>query len=468
MKKIVTALGNQILNENLKNEKEFEILGQDIPYQEGIFEIMEEKNEIDYLILSEILSGENNIEKLIEKIKEKNNNIKIIIILEKRKKELENILYKNGILKIYYNNEVEINEIVSYIKEEDKKENLKKDNEEIKKELNKLKEILIKNNIYNNEEENDKNKIKNNKIKNINYKKCRNIENNKFKILDNKKNNKEKINKKIISIVGTGGVGKSIVTLNLAKSFKETQNKILIIDFDILNNSLHTILGVNKYPQKIKEKLQKNDLIKNKINVKELIIKINKKVDLISGINLLFDSKYKISNEKIKFILEELKQNYDVIIIDTSSECFFDYTKNILKNSNNILFLLEANLLEIKKAQNLLKIYIEEWKISKERFNLIINKYNENSVDDVIINNIFSEYKILGKIKMNKKYNNLINKNYKNKLFQNNLKKEYKKITNKIIKLNNKKRKLMLENVFSKFKYNLIQKNKNIYTFYKK
>ena len=126
--------------------------------------------------------------------------------------------------------------------------------------------------------------------------------------------------------------------------------------------------------------------------------------------------------------------NYDVIIIDTSSECFFDYTKNILKNSNNILFLLEANLLEIKKAQNLLKIYIEEWKISKERFNLIINKYNENSVDDVIINNIFSEYKILGKIKMNKKYNNLINKNYKNKLFQNNLKKEYKKITNKIIK----------------------------------
>ena len=468
MKKIVTALGNQILNENLKNEKEFEILGQDIPYQEGIFEIMEEKNEIDYLILSEILPGENNIEKLIEKIKEKNNNIKIIIILEKRKKELENILYKKGILKIYYNNEVEINEIVSYIKEEDKKENLKKDNEEIKKELNNLKEILIKNNIYHNEEENDKNIIKNNKIKNINYKKCRNIENNKFKILDNKKNNKEKINKKIISIVGTGGVGKSIVTLNLAKSFKETQNKILIIDFDILNNSLHTILGVNKYPQKIKEKLQKNDLIKNKINVKELIIKINKKVDLISGINLLFDSKYKISNEKIKFILEELKQSYDVIIIDTSSECFFDYTKNILKNSNNILFLLEANLLEIKKAQNLLKIYIEEWKISKERFNLIINKYNENSVDDVIINNIFSEYKILGKIKMNKKYNNLINKNYKNKLFQNNLKKEYKKITNKIIKLNNKKIKLMLENVFNKFKYNLIQKNKNIYTFYKK
>ena len=454
MKKIITALANPILNENLKKEKDFEILTKDIQYQEGIFEIMEEKNEIDYLILSEILPGENNIEKLIEKIKEKNIKIKIIIILESKKEELENILYKKGILKIYYNNEVEINEIISFIKNENKK--IENDNEEIKKELNKLKEILIKNNIYyeideeNNSIKNEKfNKIKKNKMKN----------NNKIKIIKNKKSNIEINNKKIISIVGTGGVGKSIVTLNLTQILKEKQNKILIIDFDILNNSLHTILGVNKYPQKIKEKLQKNNLIQNKINIKELIIKINKKVDLISGINLLFDSKYKISNEKIKFILEELKEYYDTIIIDTSSECFFDYTKNILKNSNNILFLLEANLLEIKKANNLLNIYTEEWNIAKEKFNLIINKYNENSVDDLIINNIFSKYKIIGKIKMNKKYNILINKNYKQNIFQNNIKKEYEKITDKIIKLNKRKRKLILENIINKIKYNLIQKN---------
>ena len=88
MKKIITALANPILNENLKEEKDFEILTKDIQYQEGIFEIMEEKNEIDYLILSEILPGENNIEKLIEKIKEKNIKIKIIIILESKKEEL--------------------------------------------------------------------------------------------------------------------------------------------------------------------------------------------------------------------------------------------------------------------------------------------------------------------------------------------------------------------------------------------
>lgn len=443
MKKIITALGNPLLNDKLSEEKEFNILTKDIQYQDGIFEILEKEEKIDFLILSEILLGKNKIENLIEKIQEKNNQIKIIVILENKKEELENILYLKGVKKIYYNNEVEIEEIISFIKNENKEEN-----EKIKNELENLKELLIKNNI-NFEKERINNNLLENKIDENKNK------SNKIKII---KNNK-KINSKVISIAGTGGVGKSIITLNLSNILKEKNQKILIIDFDILNNSLHTILGVNQYSQKIKDKLQKNDLIQNKINIKELIIKINKKVDLISGINLLFDSKYKISSEKIEFILEELKQYYDVIIIDTSSECFFDYTKNILNNSDNILFLLEANLLEIKKANNLLKIYTEEWNLKKEKINIIINKYNENAVDDKIIKNIFSEYKILGKIKFNKKYNILINKNYEEDIFTKNIKKEYEKISDKIIKLKNRKLNLTIENIYNRFKFNLYQKN---------
>lgn len=458
MKKIITALGNPLLNNNLSKEKEFNILTKDIQYQDGIFEIMEKEENIDFLILSEILLGENKIENLIKKIKEKNNKIKIITILENKKEELENILYLNGVKKIYYNNKVEIQEIISFIKNEDKEEN-----EKIKIELEKLKEILIKNNINF-----EKNKINNNLLENKNTNK---IEDNKYKnnLIQNKEKNKKtkikiikennKKNCKVISIAGTGGVGKSIITLNLSNILKEKCQKILIIDFDILNKSLHTILGVSQYSEKIKNKIQKNNLIQNKINIKELIIKINKKVDLISGINLLFDNKYKISSEKIKFILEELKQYYDIIIVDTSSECFFDYTKNILNNSDNIIFLLESNLLEIKKANNLLRIYTEEWKLKTENINIIINKYNENAVDDEIIKNIFSKYKILGKIKFNKKYNSLINKNYEEDIFTKNIKKEYEKISDKIIKLKNRNLNLTIQNIYNRFKFNLYERN---------
>ncbi len=70
--------------------------------------------------------------------------------------------------------------------------------------------------------------------------------------------------------------GKSIATINIAKLLVNNNYKVLVIDFDILNNSLHTLLNVDKYPEKIREKIKNNDLIKNKINIKELIIKINK------------------------------------------------------------------------------------------------------------------------------------------------------------------------------------------------
>ena len=235
MKKIITALGNPLLNDKLSEEKEFKILTKDIQYQDGIFEILEKEEKIDFLILSEILLGENKIKNLIEKIQEKNNQIKIIVILENKKEELENILYLKGVKKIYYNNEVEIEEIISFIKNENKEEN-----EKIKNELENLKELLIKNNI-NFEKERINNNLLENKIDENKNK------SNKIKII---KNNK-KINSKVISIAGTGGVGKSIITLNLSNILKEKNQKILIIDFDILNNSLHTILGVNQYSQKI-------------------------------------------------------------------------------------------------------------------------------------------------------------------------------------------------------------------------
>jgi len=429
---IITALGNPILNNELKKEKCFNILSKDIQYQDGIFEILEENNKIDFLILSEILLGKNNIEELVKKIKEKNNKIKIIIILENEKYELENKLYSYGINKIFYNNKIEIKEIIYFIKNNNILNNNfeNKKYEEMKEELNELKNLLIKNNI--------------------NFENNKNNKKNKFKYINN--------NKKIISIAGTGGVGKSIISVNLTNILKEKSQKILILDFDILNNSLHTILGVNQYSEKIKNKLQKNNLIRNKINVKDLIIKINKKVDLISGINLLFDSEYKISSEKIKFIIEELKQYYDVIIIDTSSECFFNYTKNILKNSDLILFLIEGNISEIKKANNLLKIYEENWNIKKEKINIIINKYNNNAINEKLIKNIFEEYRVIGKIKFNKKYNNLINKNYEEKNIPKNIKKEYKIISDKIIKLKNRKIKLKIKNIYNKFKYKMINK----------
>ena len=407
MKKVITAIGNEILNKKLKKENDFEVIIEDIQYKEGIIEYLEKDNNIDILIISELLPGNIELKELIEKIKNINSNIEIILFLENKNTELENYLYAKGIYNIFYNNQIEIEEIIKIINNK---------NIEINNELKEIKQMLL---------EKQKNKINNKKI----------ILNKLINVF-NKKQKYDLKEEKIISVTGTNGVGKSIFTINLANSLSNSKNKILIIDFDILNNSLHTILGIKKYSQKIRNKIKNNNLLKE-IKIEELIIKINSKIDLVSGINLLFDSKYKISSEKVKNILSKLKEKYEIIIIDTSSECFFDYTKEIIKNSNLNIFILEANLLEIKKAKNLLNIYINNWEIPQESINILFNKYNENSIDISILKKIFSGFNILGKLSFNPQYNLIINKNNINKL-NIILKNEYLKINKNLLKINKK------------------------------
>ncbi len=421
MKKIITAIGNENLNKRLKQENTLEIIGEDIQYKEGILELLEQNKNIDFLILSELIPGEITLKELIEKIKIINANIQIILFLEEKREELENYLYTKGINFIFYHNQINSSEIIELIKNE--KEDI---NKQLKKEVEELKKLLLaKEKITEIQESNlPKEKTQNKLNENLNK-----IKKHKFINSIIKKNEKE-AKKEIICISGTSGVGKSIFSINLAKSFMEYKNKILIIDFDVLNNSLHTILGIKKYPEKIREKIKNNNLLKE-IQIEELRIKVNSKIDLISGMSLLLDPQYKISSIKMKNILEKLREKYEIIIIDTSSECFLDYTKEIMKNSNINIFILEATLSEIKKAKKLLNIYINNWKIPQNYFNILFNKYNENSIDISILKNIFSDFSILGKIQNNPKYNLLINKNDSHRL-EKNLQEEYKKINKRL------------------------------------
>ena len=388
MIKIITALANPKITEMLEKEQKIKVVTPDIQYQEGIFEILTQNQNVDKLLLSQLLPGKNNLKELIIKIKQINEKIEIFVFLEEKNTPLEKELRVLGIEHIFFHNQTSVEEIIKILTK--KRENIN----ELKQEIQNLKSILEKNHIH---------------------------------IEENQKETVEKIKEnKIIPILGTGGVGKSIVTIQMANMLQTQNKKILIIDFDILNNSLHTMLGVKKYTKKIQRKIKENDLIYSQITIHDLIIKINSSIDLVSGINLLFDSKYKISSEKIYQIIKEIKQYYDYILIDTSSECFFDYTKNILENSTQCIFLLEGNVSEIKKAKQLLNMYSIHWKIPKNKIKLLINKYNENAIEENVIQHIFKEYKILGKIQLDEKYNQHINEHFQ--FVNKHIQKEYQKI----------------------------------------
>ena len=402
--KILTALQNPKTNEILKEKTKHNIIETDIQYQEGILETLEKNNKIDLIIISQLLPGNIGFKELINKIKIINNNIEIIAILENKNNELKDFLKQKNINSIFYNNEITIDELINVIEEKDKN----KKEMEIKKEIKLLKEIILENNkkIEQNKKEKKINKIlsilKEEKIKIIKKSKINNIK--KFKNKTNKTQNK------IISVVGIPGVGKSIFISLFSKNIKH--KKILIIDFDIYNKSLDLIFGYN-----------------TKVQQEKTIIKINNNIDLLSKIEIFFKESY-IEKNKIKNILDSFSKKYDLIIIDNTSEYSCEHTKEILKNSDSIIFLSDANLIELNKTKKLLEKYINKWKIEKERINVVFNKININSINNKILNNLFSDFNILGKINFSNKYNLIINNNLK--ILNKKINKEYINIIKKM------------------------------------
>ena len=396
---IITALNNPKLSKKIKEKTNFNIIGTDIQYKEGIIEMLEKNGEIEIAIISENLPGESSFKELIEKIKAINKNIELIVILKEEKEDLKNYLIAKGIFDVYLNNEISIEELIEKINEKNK---IKKEIE-INEEIKQLKKIIL-----------EKNK------KNINIKIIKNKLNNIIKKINkNKQVKKEKINKKIISVIGTGGVGKSSFCTIFAKLFNN--KRILIIDFDILNSSINSIFG-------IKKKRTKNNNIKFNNDIKKLIVKVDKNIEMLCATKILVDEKYKRIKEEFSNVLLELRSKYDLIIIDNSSECFFEYTKEILNKSDDIFFLVEPNIIELKKSRNLLDIYINKWKIKKEKINIIFNKINNYSINKNISKNILKNIKIIGNIKLNNYPNYLINK-------KNNYKKENKKLIKYFFKI---------------------------------
>ena len=83
--------------------------------------------------------------------------------------------------------------------------------------------------------------------------------------------------------------------------------------------------------------------------------------------DLFFPKAEKIDFFKIHEILNNLRKEYDLIIIDTSSDFQNEYTKRIFYNSDDVIFLMEPNILGIKKAKNITEVLQNDWKVDDSK-----------------------------------------------------------------------------------------------------
>lgn len=390
--KIATAIGNEYLNKKLNKIKNYEIIGKDIQYQDGIFEILEINKDINLLILSDELPGKYSFYELIDKIKIVKKDIEIIVFLKEKNTDKENFLNSKNIYKIYYLNEENFDVFFYNLNIE-----LKKD---LSKEIEELKNIILLNKNY-------KKTLNLNNMSNLKF--HGDIRKNKhFAIKNEEENNSSECSRhnrlnncKTIAITGVSGVGKSIVSLILVDTIKNKKKRVLLIDFDTLNYTISSFYNI------------KNNNLLNLNNIK----KVDENIFVLTGKGFWKDtnaSNKVINKEKEEYFkkyINNLKREYDYIIIDTILDLKSSYIKTILYSGDKIIFLIEPNILEIKKARKILEVYINDFNFNLDKIKILFNKANKYKIAESILEELFSEFEIVGEIKYEDVYNLIINKN---------------------------------------------------------
>ena len=367
--KAITAIGSDVINKKLKETKSYRVVGKDIIYQEGIFEILDVIKDINVILISDNLPGSFTFEELIKKIKEKYEKIEIIVFLDIYNEYKINFLNSFGIFKIYDLK----NPKLFYM-------TLGQSSVE---EIQDFKDSLYE-------------KIKNNKTE-IHNDEERRIE----KIGEEENNNlygNYKFRKsKIIAIEGNPGAGKSIMACLFSKMISEKNKKVLLVCTNTRENIPNTILGLKK---------------ENGINK-------YKKFDIYTytSVKKRYDNKLLINEEKQNII--ELFicfiQNYDYIVIDIDkvNDINNDFIKISYEYSNLIIYICEPNLIGVTKTKGFIESNDKE---VIKKIKILLNKVNKYQIKEYILKNIFNPIQIIGKVNYNEKIDLLINKNFNKKI----------------------------------------------------
>lgn len=356
--KILTAMGNPELNMKMQEYEEFEIISKDIQYKEGILEILEDKKEVDILILTNNILGELDFKELINKIIKIKNNLKIIVFLDKEDEKIEQYLNSKNIYKIYFLNKINFDLFIKDFFKNSQKNNLK-----IAQEIQEFKGLIYENK----------------------------------KIKENKKLNLKNCKTKIISITGNYNSGKTVFSYIFSNHISNKNYKVLIIDMNLENNDLDSILI-----RKVKKHLKNNLKI---LNFNFIIKKINNNLFCSINIKNELNKLNELEVYKIKEIFTKVNLDYDIILIDTQSNIKNLFIEKILKISDKIIFLSEENLFEVQKMEDILEIISHDIKIKNDKIKVILNKTNEYKILDY-------DTKIIGRIPYNSLYTKLINNNF--------------------------------------------------------
>ena len=147
-----------------------------------------------------------------------------------------------------------------------------------------------------------------------------------------------KIGKTLCIYSPKGGVGKTVLSLNLAGVAGSLDYKVLLLDYDMHTGALSMILNeeINKTIYNLTDDMANNRFKK----ITDYIYRYNEHIDVLASPK---DPRQgnKISSRYLSMIIEKVRNIYDLVIIDTSSK-MDDINIVTLDSVDTILFLLNT------------------------------------------------------------------------------------------------------------------------------
>ena len=197
---------------------------------------------------------------------------------------------------------------------------------------------------------------------------------------------------------------------------KESNQKVLVMDFNNLNPCIDHFLAIDK-TLKLHDKYDINSqtslvslvnaIDRQKLDYdlfKKLVIKHEKyNLDVLTGLyDILLDDK--VDRTYYEKIIKMASEIYDVVIINTNPYIKAESTYVALLNATKVIGITNANLTNIRNLLETFKVL--KSKIDREKIQIVFTNISANSVDNQDIKHIVGDYKILGSLKVdpNKEY----------------------------------------------------------------
>lgn len=168
------------------------------------------------------------------------------------------------------------------------------------------------------------------------------------------------------------GEGKTFVSMNLAITLSTLGKKVILVGADLRNPQLHKMLNISRHQKGVTNYL--HDTVTKIDDIIEKGSQYNLKLDFIFSGTIPPNPAELLSNGRFELLLEELKKEYDFVMVDTAPTLLVTDTTLIANLSDLIVFVTRANHTE----KNLLH-FINELKTLKKINNagIVLNNVGE-------------------------------------------------------------------------------------------